>query len=119
MEGEKESVLPSVGEERIGGVHIKKRERGGVVKRDVDPYIVRVGIKRRKRGSREFRKRWALPNENDNAAASVRGIRRENARPGVGTISTQSRESRNPERGRGVKIGFLNADKSTGWDERK
>ena len=28
-----------------GGIHIKKRERGEVVKRDVDPYIIRVGIK--------------------------------------------------------------------------
>ena len=45
MEGEKESVLPSVGEERIGRIHIEKRERGGVVKRDVDPYIIRVRIK--------------------------------------------------------------------------
>ena len=41
-----------------------------------------------------------MPDENDNAAASVRAIRRENARPGVGTIRAQSRESRNPERGR-------------------
>ena len=40
-----------------GGVHIKKRERKGVVKRDVDPYIIRVGIKRRKTGCRKFRKR--------------------------------------------------------------
>ena len=32
-----------------GDVHIKKRERGGVVKRDVDPYIIRVGIERRER----------------------------------------------------------------------
>ena len=39
-----------------GGVHIKKRERGGIVKRDVDSYIIRVGIKRRKRGGRKFRK---------------------------------------------------------------
>ena len=39
----------------MGAVHIKKRERGGVVKRDVDPYIIRVGIKRRKRGGRKFR----------------------------------------------------------------
>ena len=39
-----------------GGIHIEKRERGGVVKRDVDPYIIRVGIKRRERG-RKFRKR--------------------------------------------------------------
>ena len=39
MEGEKESVLPSVGEERIGGIHIMKRERRGVVKRDVEPHL--------------------------------------------------------------------------------
>ena len=39
-----------------GGIHTKKRERGGVVKRDVDPYIIRVGIKRRKSGGRNFRK---------------------------------------------------------------
>ena len=46
MEGEKESVLPSVGEEQIRGAYtLRKRERGGVVKRDVDPYIIRVGIK--------------------------------------------------------------------------
>ena len=38
-----------------GSAHIKKRERGGVVKRDGDPYIIRVGIKRKKRG-RKFRK---------------------------------------------------------------
>ena len=69
-----------------GGIHIKKRERGGVV----DPYIIRVGIKRRKRGGRKFRKGYALPDENDNAAASVCGIKRENARPGVGAIRAQS-----------------------------
>ena len=40
-----------------GGIHIEKRERGGVVKRDVDPYVIRVRIKRRKRGGRKFRKR--------------------------------------------------------------
>ena len=28
-----------------GIVDIKKRERGGVVKRNVDPFIIRVGIK--------------------------------------------------------------------------
>ena len=53
MEVEKESVLPSVGEE---GVHIKKRHRGGVVKRDVDPYIIIVVIEQRKRGGGKFRK---------------------------------------------------------------
>ena len=52
-EVEKESVLPSVGEE---GVHIKKRHRGGVVKRDVDPYIIIVVIEQRKRGGGKFRK---------------------------------------------------------------
>ena len=38
-----------------GGIHIEKRERGEVVKRDVDPYIIGVRIKRRKRGGRKFR----------------------------------------------------------------
>ena len=37
----------------------------------------------------------------------MRVIRRGNARPGVCAIRTQSRESRDPERGRLVKIGFL------------
>ena len=40
-----------------GGIHIEKRERGGVVKRDVDPYIIRVRIKQRMRGGRKLRKR--------------------------------------------------------------
>ena len=57
MEGEKESVLSFVGEERIGGIQIKKRQRGEVVKRDVDPYIIRVGIEQRKRGGRKFREK--------------------------------------------------------------
>ena len=39
-----------------GGIHIEKREQGGVVKRDVDLYIIRVGIKRKKRECRKFRK---------------------------------------------------------------
>ena len=37
-----------------------------------------------------------MPDENDDAAAGVRDITRENARPGVGAIRMQSRESRNP-----------------------
>ena len=57
MEGEKKSALLFVGEERIrGGINIKKRERGGVAKRDIDPYLIRLGIKRRKRRGRKFRK---------------------------------------------------------------
>ena len=56
-EGGKKSVMLSIGEEQIGGgIHIEKRERGGVVKKDVDPYIIRVKIKQRKRG-RKFRER--------------------------------------------------------------
>ena len=45
------------GANRGGGVRIKKREQGGVVKRNVDPYIIRVGIERRNRGGRKFRER--------------------------------------------------------------
>ena len=72
--GEKESVLPSVGEERIrggGGAYTLRndtkeellREHDTLrndaeeeLLRDVDPYIMRVGIERRKRGGRKFRK---------------------------------------------------------------
>ena len=35
----------SWGEANRGSIHIEKRERRRVVKRDVDPYIIRVGIK--------------------------------------------------------------------------
>ena len=47
-----------------------------------------------------FRKGLALPDENNDAAASVRGIRREIDKPGVGAIRSQSRESRDLERGK-------------------
>ena len=54
MEEEKESVLPSVEKEKMGGVYIKKIVQEGAIKRDIDPYIVRVGIKRMKRVGRKF-----------------------------------------------------------------
>ena len=41
-----------------------------------------------------------MSDENDDTATSVRGITRKNARPGVGAIRLQSRESRDPEKGR-------------------
>ena len=44
---------------------------------------------------------------------------RENARPGLGAIKTQSRESGDPERGRLVKIGFLDTDKVNGMKQKK
>ena len=49
----------------------------------------------------------------------MHGIGGKNARPGVGAIRAQSREPRNPERGRGVKIGFLNADKADKMGRKK
>ena len=53
--GEGKGVSSAIRRRRANrvGVHIKKRERGGVVKRDVGPYMIRVGIKRRKRGEVE------------------------------------------------------------------
>ena len=54
----------------------------------------------KKERRQKVQKRIGLPDENDNAAASVRVIRRENVRPGVGAIRMQSREPRNQERGR-------------------
>ena len=43
----------------------------------------------------------------------------ENARLGVGAIRVQRRESRNSERGRGLKIGFLDADKIDRMEQEK
>ena len=58
-----------------------------------------------------------MPDESDDTAASVRGITRKNARPGVGAIRTQSREPKNLERG--VKIGFLNTDQVNRMGRKK
>ena len=69
-------------------------------RRDVGPYIIRVGIERTKRGGRKFRERYTLPDENDDTIASVCGITRKIARPGVGVIRTQSKKFREPEKGR-------------------
>ena len=57
--GKREGVGSAIrwGGANRGGIHIEKRERGGVVKRDVDPYIIRVGMKQRMRGGRKLRKR--------------------------------------------------------------
>ena len=41
----------------------------------------------------------------------MRGITRENARPGVDAIRSQSRESRYPESGRRITIRLLDTDK--------
>ena len=58
-DGRREGIGSAIrrGGAKRGGIHIEKREQGGVVRRDVDPYIIRVGIKRKKRGDRKFRKR--------------------------------------------------------------
>ena len=112
MEEEKESVLPSVGEEQIwGGVHIKKWLRRGVVRRDVDPYIITVGIERRKKeveSSEENRpgltKRMTPPLANVGSGEKM---------PGREWLRSERREE-NPgirKKGRRVEIGFLDTDK--------
>ena len=40
-----------------GSYALRNNSEEELLKRDVDPYIIRVGIKRRKRGGRKFRKR--------------------------------------------------------------
>ena len=54
----------------------------------------------------KVQRRMSSACENDDAAASVRGIRKESARPGAGVIRLQSRESRNPKTGRCIKVTF-------------
>ena len=61
------------------------------------PYIIRIGVKRRKRGDRKFREVQAQPDKSDNAASSVRGITRENARPGMGAIRIENSGIRKDE----------------------
>ena len=51
--------------------------------------MIRIGVKRREGGGRQLREGLALPDENGDAAASVHGITRENARPGVDAIRSQ------------------------------
>ena len=60
-----------------------------------------------------------MPDENNDTAASVRGITRKNARSGEGAIKTQSRESRNPGRGRRIEIGFPDIDKVNRMGRKK
>ena len=52
-----------------------------------------------------------MSDKNDNAFASVHLIRRRNARPEVHAIRLQSRVFTDQERGRRVKVGFLDSDK--------
>ena len=57
MEEEKKSALPSVGEERIGGAYtLRNNSEEELLREMLTPYIIRVGIKRRKRGGK-FMKR--------------------------------------------------------------
>ena len=65
-----------------------------------------------------MREEQALPDEN-NDAASIHDITRENARLGAVAIRMQSRELRNLERGRSVKIGFLDPDKINRMGQKK
>ena len=66
-----------------------------------------------------FRKGLALPDENNDAATSVRDIRREIDKPGVGAIRSQSRESRDLERGRWIGIVFLDTNKVNEMRQKK
>ena len=56
-----------------------------------------IGCAIRQRGVNRGGGAYTLRNESEE---ELRGIRRDNGRPGVVAIRTQSRESRNPERGR-------------------
>ena len=56
--GERKEVGSAIRWKRANrlSINIKEWERGVVVLRDIDPKIIGVGVKRRKRGSRKFRK---------------------------------------------------------------
>ena len=54
MKGEKESVRLSIEEKRIGRAQTLRNESEEELLRVVYPYIIRIGVNRRKRGGREF-----------------------------------------------------------------
>ena len=59
MEVEMESVMPSVGEEQIGGgaYTLRNDSEEELLREMLTLYIIRVAIKQRKRGGRKFRER--------------------------------------------------------------
>ena len=77
-------------------------------------YIIREGVMQRNGGGRQLREGYALPDKNNNTTAGVCDISRKNLRPGVAAIRSQSRESRDLERGRLIKIRFLDTKRSMG-----
>ena len=58
-----------------------------------------------------YKEGQALPDKNDDTTASVRVIGRNNTRAGVSAIRSQSKESRDHERGRQVNVGFVDKEK--------
>ena len=114
MEGEKESVLPSVGEEQIGrGAYTLRRERGGVVKRDVDPYIIRVGIKQREEVESSEKDRPCLTKMMTPLLACVSTGERMPDREWV----RSERRAENPENE--LRLDSWMQIRWTEWDERK
>ena len=55
MEGEKESILLLVKEEQIEGAQTLRNKSEEEFFKDVDPYLIRVDVKQRKRGGRKFK----------------------------------------------------------------
>ena len=75
--------------------------------RDVDPYIIRVGIERRDEVESSEKDRPCLTKMTTPPLACVASGERMPDREWV----RSERRAENPERERGVKIGFLDADK--------
>ena len=99
-------------------MNIKEWKRG-VAKWDFVPYVIRVRVMRGKREEVESLKKDkpCLTKMMTPSLACGCGMGRENTRPRVSAIRSQSRESRDPEGSRWVKVGFLIQIRSTGWDE--
>ena len=100
-------------------MHIKIRERREVVKRDVDPYIIRVGMKRRKRGGKSpKKKRPSLTKMTTPPLACVASGER---MPDWEWVQSE-RRAENPgirKEEDELKLDSWIQIRSTGWDERK
>ena len=99
-----------------GGIHIKKGQRGGVVKRDVDPY-------KSESGSSEEREEVESSEKDKPCLTKMMTLPLAFVGTGERIPDREwvrsKRRAENPGRGRGVKIGFLDTDKINKRGQKK
>ena len=101
-----------------GAYTLRKESEGGIVKRDVDPYIIRVGTKRRKKVESSEKDRPCLTKITTSPLACVASGERMPDREWV----RSERRAENPDIRKEedeLRLDFWIQIRLTGWDERK